>query len=189
MKPTVKNRSGEVHAGRAMGQPGCDPWRHFCLCRNGARRPHQTLDSRARFLNINTTGVLVRSWCSLGGHLAMSSDIFGCHTWRCYWHPVGTDRHCCYISCNARTAPTTKNYRTQNVNSVGVEKPAPGRGERGPTCTQQAYTTRRGRAEIQGGMSLKLSGFSMWSYSGRPIRGFTFCDLRQLQSRSRGPSC
>lgn len=63
------------------------------------------LDSRVRFLNINSSGILARSPCPLSGHLATSSDIFGCHPWGYDGHPVGRDQHCCYRSYNAQDSP------------------------------------------------------------------------------------
>ena len=43
-----------------------------------------------------------------------------------------------------RTAPTTKNYRTQNVNSVGVEKPCSRKGrERTNLHTAGIHNTER----------------------------------------------
>ena len=69
-------------------------------------------------------------WCSPRSDCApqRASGTVWRHSWfwwlqksRRYWHLLGRGQGCCYTSHNARTAPTTKIYPVQNVNSAKVK--------------------------------------------------------------------
>lgn len=108
-KPIARTGSGQ-RAGRVGTR----------ISHNGSRMPRQTLDSTEGFLDITTTGIWAGSSCPLRGHLAVvSSDMFGCHTWGCSWHPGGTDHECRAQDCKCRT---------QKVNSIEAEHPRSGNG-------------------------------------------------------------
>lgn len=55
--------------------------------------------------------------------MAMSVDIFGCHTEGMLLASNGQRPGILLKSYNAQDNPTAKNYPTQNVNCVKVEKP------------------------------------------------------------------
>ena len=63
---------------------------------------------------------------SLGGHLAMSGNIFDCHDSRLLLASSGWGeaKDAATHFTMHMTASTTKNYLAQNVNSTGIENPA-----------------------------------------------------------------
>lgn len=71
--------------------------------------------------------ISIRVILSLSGHLAMSTDIFGCHNWegrvRMLLASVGRDQRCTGQLLPPLLQSTTKHHPDQNGHSVEDEKP------------------------------------------------------------------
>lgn len=56
-------------------------------------------------------------------HLTMSGDIFDCHYWALYWHPVGRGQGCCRASYNIQDRTPSSVIRPRTLVAPGLRNP------------------------------------------------------------------